>query len=120
LAHVEIALCDDGAPPDLPERAFDLALAVDSFPYIVQAGGDLAGRWFTAVARALDVGGSFCLFNFSYRGDFALDVGEITALAAANGLQAVELGAWPLRHWDAAAFHLRKPGGGNASPALPV
>jgi SAM-dependent methyltransferase len=109
LAQVEIALCEAGAPPSLPPGGFDLALAVDSFPYIVQCGGDLAGRWFAAIAQALAPGGSFCLFNFSYRGDLAGDVAEVARLAAASGLHGVELGASPLRLWDAAVFHLRKP-----------
>ncbi len=72
LPNVAIAHCVDGEPPELRPCEFDLALAVDSFPYIVQSGGDLAARWFAAVARALAPGGSFCLFNFSYRDDPAL------------------------------------------------
>jgi SAM-dependent methyltransferase len=120
IAHVEVAHCDSGTPPVLPERGFDLALAVDCFPYIVQAGGDLASRWFAAVARALEAGGSFCLFNFSYRGDLERDIGEVANLGKANGLQVVELGATPLRCWDGAVFQLRKPRQGNARTALPV
>lgn len=108
LAGVEIALCDGGAPPLLPTASFDLALAVDAFPYIVQAGGDGAARWFGAVASALAPGGQFVILNFSYRGDFAADVGEAAALGRGCGLRPLPADPSPFQRWDGAAFGFAK------------
>jgi hypothetical protein len=119
LSNVEITLCPRGAPPGLAPARFDLAIAVDVFPYIVQCGGDLAGIWFEAVARALAPGGSFVVCNFSYRGDLQADVDQAAALARAGGLRPVRMGARPFRCWDGALFHFerRPPRAQGTTPA---
>lgn len=109
LANVEFALCKDGAPPPLRAGSFQLALAVDAFPYIVQCGGALAAQWFAAVARALAPGGAFVIANFSYRGDLRADADEAARLAGQVGLHAKTLGQSPFFSWDAAVFRFEKP-----------
>jgi SAM-dependent methyltransferase len=86
--------------------AFDLVVAVDSFPYIVQAG--VALRHVVGAARALRAGGHLCVLNLSYRGDPTADCADWSAWAAEAGMQVVMNGARPFRLWDGAAFVLAR------------
>ena len=86
----------------LDAAAFDLALAVDSFPYVVQTGTAL--RHIEGTARALRPGGALCVLNFSYRRDLAADRADAAAGAAASGMRLVVDGARPFRLWDGTAF----------------
>ena len=61
-----------GAPPfDLPDAQLDLVLAVDSFPYMVQAG--LGAAIVGEAVRLLRPGGHLVVLNLSYRADGAAD-----------------------------------------------
>jgi SAM-dependent methyltransferase len=90
----------------LGPAAFDLVLAVDAFPYIVQAG--LAGRHVDGAARALRAGGHLCILNLSYRDDPAADRADAAAWAAASGMQLLVDGVRPFRLWDGAAYVFRR------------
>jgi SAM-dependent methyltransferase len=90
------------------DGSFDLILAVDSFPYLVQAGPGLAGRHIEEAARVLKSGGDLLILNFSYRGDLGRDRAEIAA-AAQGKFRLIRAGERPFRLWDGAAFHLTKP-----------
>ena len=92
----------------LPGGAFDLVLAVDSFPYMVQAGPDVVGRHVAGAARVLRPGGALVVLNFSYRGNLAADCADAAALAAAHGFTLEQDGAAPFRVWDGTAFVLRR------------
>ena len=92
----------------LPDGAFDLVLAVDSFPYMVQAGPDVVGRHVAGAARVLRPGGALVVLNFSYRGDRAADRADAAALAAAHGFILEQDGAQPFGVWDGTAFVLRR------------
>ncbi len=92
----------------LPEAAFDLVLAVDSFPYMVQAGPDVVGRHVAGAARVLRPGGALVVLNFSYRGERAADRADAVALAAAHGFALEQDGARPFGVWDGTAFVLRR------------
>ena len=89
-----------------PDRRFDLVSAVDSFPYLVEAG--VAETHLHEAARVLGPGGDLVIFNFSYRGDPAGDRADVRRLAAAAGFDVLALGARPFTIWDALAFHLRR------------
>ena len=91
----------------LPLAAFDLVLAVDSFPYIVQAG--CAPRHVSDAARALRPGGALVVLNLSYRGDPDADRADATAWTRAYGLVMEVAGARPFALWDGTAYLLRKP-----------
>lgn len=91
----------------LPPAAFDLVLAVDSFPYIVQAG--LAPAHVSDAARALRLGGALVMLNLSYRGDPAADRTDAATWAKACGLVLEVADARPFALWDGTAFVLRKP-----------
>ena len=88
--------------------AFDLVLAVDSFPYLVQAGGDLARTHVREAARVLRPGGDLVILNYAYGGHPGADRDEVAAYAAAAGLAVIEAGTRPFSLWDGLAFHLRK------------
>lgn len=90
----------------LPAAGFDLVLAVDSFPYIVQAG--LAPAHFTGAARALRPGGALAVLNFSYGRDVEADRADATAWAAAGGLTLEEGGTRPFTLWDGMAWVFRR------------
>ena len=92
----------------LPGGAFDLVLAVDSFPYMVQAGPEVVGRHVAGAARALRPGGALAVLNFSYRGDLRADRADAAALAAANGFTLEQDGAAPFGVWDGTAFVFRR------------
>src|SRR5690606_22739729 len=68
LPNVTVEFSEGGLAPVLDQR-FDLILAVDAFPYIIEAGPDLAARHLSDAARMLSTQGTLAIFNYSYRGD---------------------------------------------------
>lgn len=87
---------------------FDLVLAIDSFPYIVQTGPETALRHVLGAARALRPGGALCILNLSVRCDMALDRADAAGWAAASGMRLVRDGGRPLQLWDGTAFVFRR------------
>ena len=85
--------------------SLDLIIAVDSFPYLVQAG--VAESHVADSARLLRAGGVLTIFNLSYYG---LDHDHAAAQAWCNrfGYQLIDDGITPFRLWDAAVFLMRK------------
>ncbi len=92
----------------LPGAAFDLVLAIDSFPYIVQAGHSLVDRHVEGAARLLRPGGALAVLNFSYRGNPAADRADAATLAAAHGFTLEQAGTAPFSVWDGTAFVFRR------------
>jgi cyclopropane fatty-acyl-phospholipid synthase-like methyltransferase len=90
------------------DAEFDVAIAVDTFPYINQAGQALVDRYFSEVARVLKPGGDFVILNFSYWSDDAADISAVSRLATKYSFDQVTVGERPLVLWDGLAFHLRK------------
>lgn len=87
------------------DARFDLVLAVDSFPYLVQVGPELAARHVEEAARVLKPGGDLVILNYSYRGDPGRDRADLAALAAGR-FRLLRAGERPFRLWDGTAFHL--------------
>lgn len=110
LERVDIRLVSGLDLADFADASFDAVLAVDSLPYLVSAGGDLAGRHFAEAARVLRREGDLLIFNYSYRGALGIDRDDVEHHARANALTVIENGARPFRLWDAVAFRLRKSG----------
>jgi SAM-dependent methyltransferase len=84
---------------------FDLILAVDSFPYLVQAG--VARQHVAEAARLLRPEGALAIFNLSYQG-LAHDRAAARAWSDAFKLQLTCDGVAPFRLWDAAVFVMRR------------
>ncbi|MCL4767269.1 MAG: methyltransferase domain-containing protein [Hyphomicrobiaceae bacterium] len=88
----------------LASGAFDLVLAVDTFPYLVLAGGGLAETCLREAHRVLRPGGSLVLFNYSY-GDDGEPFGP---QAESAGFRPVRLGTRDLAWWDGITYHVRR------------
>lgn len=95
-----------------PDGSFDLVLAVDSFPYVHQAGSQLVEAYFGEAARVLVPGGEFLIFHFSYRDDTEADRMEVRRLCRAAGFSVVMNGAQPFKLWDGVVFRMRKVSAG--------
>jgi SAM-dependent methyltransferase len=95
-----------GSGRELPFAAasLDAILAVDTFPYIVQAG--LAEAHLAEAARVLRPEGELLVFNYAYRSEAALP-----ALAARHGFLVRVAGTHPFRCWDASAWRLQRSSG---------
>ncbi len=93
----------------LPDAAFDLVLAVDTFPYLMQAGAGLAERHIAEAARLLRQGGDLAILNLCYGRCLAVDRADARRWAGAHGFEVIRDGATPFRLWDATAFVLRRP-----------
>jgi ubiquinone/menaquinone biosynthesis C-methylase UbiE len=91
------------------DSSFDAVLAIDSYPYIVAAGRELAEAHMREAARVLRSQGSFVILNYSYRDDPAIDAQEIARLAAECGLSIIRNGTRDFALWDARAYVMRKP-----------
>jgi ubiquinone/menaquinone biosynthesis C-methylase UbiE len=87
---------------------FDLVLAVDTFPYLVQAGMSLAERHVAEAARVLRARGDLLVLNFSYRGDANQDRADMKRLSQAFGFEVVRDGIPAFTLWDGLAFRLVK------------
>jgi SAM-dependent methyltransferase len=98
-----------GTGLDLPTASLDLILAVDSFPYLVQAGGGLAERHLQDAARILRPGGALAILNLSYRDDPARDPADAARWAGEGGWALTLAGTSPFTLWDGRAFLLRRP-----------
>ena len=90
------------------DASFDLVYAVDSFPYLVQAG--VAEAHVAGAARVLRPGGALAVLNLSYRCDLDLDRADAARWAGAHGLVLEAAGATPFALWDGVAFVFRRPG----------
>ncbi len=96
----------DGQPPDLPAGSLDVVLAVDSFPYLVEAG--IAGLHASFAARVLRPGGVLAIFNLSYSADAGADSARLHTWADEFGFTIEVCGERPFRLWDGRAYVLRR------------
>lgn len=87
------------------DESFNLALAVDVFPYLVEAGDDVLRANLDDLHRVLRIRGRLIIINFSYRGD-EFDRSELRLLAQAAGFRPRLSGVRPFRSWDGAVFEL--------------
>jgi SAM-dependent methyltransferase len=109
LANTAFQLAAGGDLGAFGAQSLEGVVAVDSFPYLVQCGLELAERHIMDAARVLKPGGQLLIVNFSYRGDLATDRSDVARAAARAGLGVIRNGVQELQTWNGAAFHLRKP-----------
>jgi SAM-dependent methyltransferase len=110
LPNVRFAVCDGVDLSMCGDGEVDVVLAVDTFPYVVEAGEASAALHFREAHRVLREGGDFVLVNFSYRGDVAADRADVLRLAGAGGFDVLVSGWAPFAIWDGVAFHLARGG----------
>lgn len=109
LRNVEIRQVAGRDLAGFAARSFDLVLAVDAFPYLVQSGRSLADAMLAEMARVLRPGGHLVILNFSYRGDLELDRTDVRDFADSSRLTPVRDGSADFQFWDGVTFMLRKP-----------
>ncbi len=108
LPNVHLSLASGRDLAAFADESLDLVYAVDSFPYVFQAGPALAEAHFHEAARVLRPGGDFVIFNYSYRDDLEGDKRDVHRLARAAGLTVMVAGGQPFKFWDGIAFRLRR------------
>lgn len=108
IPHTAFDVTDGRDLSRFGDGRFELVFAVDSFPYLVQAGMPLVETHLAEAARLLVSRGCLALFNFSYRDDLAGDRRDLARLARAHGFVVEIDGERPFRLWDGAAWRLRK------------
>jgi Methyltransferase domain len=108
LPNVHLTLGTGHGLTGFTDESLDLVYAVDSFPYIFQAGPALAEAHFHEAARVLRPGGDFVIFNYSYRDDLEGDKRDVQRLARAAGLAVMVSGGQPFKFWDGIAFRMRR------------
>lgn len=108
LRNLNLLTCSGRDLLQFGDAAFDLAFAVDSLPYLMQAGTALVQRHFAEIARVLRTGGDLLIFNFSYRNDIEADRRDLAGLAHAFGFAVIRNGTRDFTLWDAALFHLTR------------
>ncbi len=89
------------------DAQYDLVFAVDSFPYIVNAGPTMVAATFAEIRRVLSPTGQVFIFNYSYRGSENRDMADVADYARAVGLELVSFAAHAFREWDGSVFQLR-------------
>ncbi len=87
----------------LHPQSFDLVLAIDSFPYLVQAGPEIVAAHLADAVRILRPGGALVVLNLSYEDD-AYDEAQAAAWADTFGLHLAHADRQPFRLWDGSAY----------------
>jgi len=108
MPNVHFAISSGRDLGGFPDASFDLILAVDSFPYIHQAGLSLVESDCEEAARVLVPDGELVVFNFSYRDDTEADRLEVRKLCRAAGFSLMMNGAQPFKLWDGVVFRMRR------------
>ena len=90
------------------DGAFDLVLAVDTFPYLVLTGGGLVDTHLREVHRVLRPGGSLVAFNYAYDTDEDLASEAFRQHAINARLEPVRIGTRDLAWWDGITYHARR------------
>lgn len=103
LDNVRFAVGSGRDLAGVEDDSIDVALAVDSFPYVIRAG--LLEEHLAEAARVIRAGGTLLVFNWSYRGDLTADVEEARRLAPRHGFDVVRAGGRPFRIWDGSGFN---------------
>ena len=107
LTNVRIEL-GNGLELPVHDGEFDLALAIDSMPYLVGLGDEVLDANFAEIARVLRRGGDFVILEFSYRENLDADRRDLSALADRYGFDVVVNGSSPFALWSGRAFRLRR------------
>jgi cyclopropane fatty-acyl-phospholipid synthase-like methyltransferase len=100
----------------MKDDSFDLVLAIDSMPYIVEAGVETVDAMFREIARVLRPDGELVICGFSYRADVERDRADIRRQSDAHQMSILAGGKSYFELWDGRVFRLRaKPPSTGAS-----
>lgn len=116
LPNVTLIKGDGRGLGGVENSSCDVALAVDSFPYLRQSGYELADAFFAESARVVKPGGELIILNYSYSEGDDADVAEVRELGERHGFEVLEAGTRPFEMWDGVAFRfarLRSPSSGG-------
>jgi SAM-dependent methyltransferase len=90
----------------LADVKFDLVLALDSFPYLVEAG--VAEAHIAECARVIKPSGHVLIMNWDYSTGLNAQREAVAALAGKHRFALLRNGTSDLRSWDGKAFLLKK------------
>lgn len=90
----------------LADASFDLVLALDSFPYLVEAG--VAELHIAECSRILKPGGRVLIMNWDYSTGLDVQRETVATLAAKHDFAVLRNGTSDLQSWDGKAFLLQK------------
>lgn len=107
FANVRIDACSGRDLGAFADGSFDLVLAVDSMPYLVQSGLPLVATHFAEARRVLRARGELVILNFSYREDAPRDIEDVRRFAQETGFDVLVAGERPFALWNGAAFRMR-------------
>ena len=105
MANLRFAVTEGQDLRMLASASLDLVLAIDSFPYLVQAG--VVAPHLDEARRVLRPGGALVVLNLSYEGD-EFDQLQSAAWAATHGLRLTVADVSPFRLWDGSAYVFRR------------
>ena len=108
FANVRLLLGNGHDLTGVADGSADLALLVDTFPYLLLSEGEVAARYLAEIARVLSPAGDLVILNYSYRGDVGADRADLERLAGPLGLRLASMAGRAFPSWDAPAFHLVK------------
>jgi SAM-dependent methyltransferase len=106
LSNVRLLACTGHDLAMFERASFDVILAIDTFPYLVQCRGGLIETHLAESARVLRPGGELLVLNYSYRDDFTADATELGDLGRRARLTLTEALRRPFATWDGTAFRL--------------
>lgn len=107
-SHVTVDHVSGRALVPCGDGAYDLVLAVDSFPYLIAADGALARDMLREFARVLAPRGVGVIMNFSYRGDPAQDLADCRAWGVEAGFSPCPDPLQPFTLWDAMVYRVER------------
>ena len=90
------------------DAVFDLVIAVDVFPYMMQAGAEIVASNMAESARILKDRGTLAIFNFSYGCGDEWEQLKVRRFANQSGFAIIENGTRPFKLWDGTSFLLAK------------
>ena len=107
IANVDLIHSDGRVFGSLPGEPFDLIVAIDSFPYLFEAGEEILMGNIKEIKRVLRVGGRLLICNFSYRPDGGSDRRDIAKISDDYGFEILRAGYRPFHYWDGVIFDLK-------------
>ncbi|MBC7789108.1 MAG: methyltransferase domain-containing protein [Anaerolineae bacterium] len=106
LSNVHLTKTDGRDLSMFADGMFDLVYAVDSFPYLVQAGAALVDVHFREGRRVLKQGGNLAILNYAYRGSLAEHSHAIRDYAEQYGFSIVVGAERPFTLWNGVVWRL--------------